>query len=173
MENHRIWIIGVSCSGKSTLAKEISEKLNIPMIEPDDIQWLPGWKMMDADEFYDKIDELTEQDNWIITGNHLPTFRLLWSKANIIIWLDYPFYIILWRALLRTFKRCLFKQKCCGENYETFWRALNPNESILVWVLKTYFLRKKHFSILFDRYKNSNKTLIRIKEVHFDIFACF
>ena len=41
----RLAVIGTSCSGKSTLAKKVANKLGIRYIEQDKLFWLPHWQL--------------------------------------------------------------------------------------------------------------------------------
>ena len=40
----RIMIIGCGGAGKSTLARQLGEKLNLPVVHLDKLFWLPGWE---------------------------------------------------------------------------------------------------------------------------------
>ncbi len=39
----RVSVVGTSCSGKTTFAKNLARLLNIEHIELDAIHWLPDW----------------------------------------------------------------------------------------------------------------------------------
>lgn len=41
---NKIIIIGTTGSGKSTVAKKLSEKLNVPHIQLDFLFWKPNWE---------------------------------------------------------------------------------------------------------------------------------
>ncbi|MGL4882562.1 MAG: hypothetical protein ACRC8K_16095 [Waterburya sp.] len=46
----RIAIIGCCGAGKSTLAKSLGEKLNLPVIHLDTYYWQPGWQETEQNE---------------------------------------------------------------------------------------------------------------------------
>lgn len=54
----RIIIIGGNGCGKTTFAKELSDKLNLPLIHLDVLYWRDNWETASTDEF----DELLVQE---------------------------------------------------------------------------------------------------------------
>ena len=68
----KIHIIGCSGTGKSYLAKGLSEKYNIPHYDLDDLQWdntaaSYGVKMP-TEKRRQLLQNILEKDNWIIEG---------------------------------------------------------------------------------------------------------
>ncbi len=58
----RIAIIGVTCSGKTSLARRIAAQLNIPHLELDALYWDPGWTPRSENHFRDLIETRTAGD---------------------------------------------------------------------------------------------------------------
>ncbi len=141
----RIVVVGTSGSGKSTLAKEISLKLSIPHIELDDLYWQPNWEQCSKKELKNKVIELIQGDTWVMDGNYGDLIGIVWGRATTLVWLDYPFYLIFYRALKRSLIWIRNKEKIRGNNYESYQRLFSK-QSILLWVIKTYWRRKKQLS---------------------------
>jgi adenylate kinase family enzyme len=141
----RISIVGVSCAGKSSLAKLISDKIDIPYIEQDQLFWYAGWKITSEEQFQKKVSEQITKESWVICGNFRETRTQVFDRATHIIWLNYPFSIVLKRAMKRTFIRVFKKQECCNGNYETFKHAYLSKNSIFYWILKTYKMRIRQY----------------------------
>lgn len=156
----RIIIVGTSGSGKTTLAQELSRQLHIPHIELDNFYWGKNWSINHT--FESELQSKLKSDEWIICGNYSPVREVIWSTGNILIWLDYPFLIVFWRALIRSFKRIYNKEQVCGENRESITRLFSKN-SILLWVIQTYFKRKKEYSFLLSLKKYAHLEIIRIR----------
>ncbi|MGL5836693.1 MAG: DNA topology modulation protein [Waterburya sp.] len=97
----RIAIIGCCGAGKSTLAKSLGEKLNLPVIHLDTHYWQPGWQETEQNEWLAKQQELIKGDRWIIDGNYGGTMNIRLAKADTVIWLDFNRYVCLWRVLKR------------------------------------------------------------------------
>ncbi|NBT86199.1 MAG: adenylate kinase [Alphaproteobacteria bacterium] len=158
----RIIIVGTSGSGKSTLGREISKKLGIPSIELDTLFWQPNWVRSPLEVFIEKIDKLTNQKSWVIDGNYSQVRHITFTKGDTLIWLDYPFYLIFYRAFKRSFCRIFKKEKLWGTNYETLSRFFSKN-SILVWVIQTHRKRKKTYTRIINQGEYSNLHVIRLK----------
>lgn len=69
----RILVIGGNGSGKTTFARLLSEKLNVPLIHLDKISRTDNWQRVDSDIFYNQLNEIFLTDSWIIDGNDIHT----------------------------------------------------------------------------------------------------
>jgi adenylate kinase family enzyme len=170
--NKKIIITGTTCSGKTTLGKKLSKRLNIRQVDLDDLYFLPNWIEKDRKQFINDVSaETSSNDEWIITGGYQTVLKdSVWKEASTIIWLDYPLGLIIHRYFIRTTKRLVYKEKCCGENYETFWRVFSRN-SLFFWIFKSYWRRKKRMKewkngifsdknwIILNNPKNANNLL--------------
>ena len=52
----RVWILGVTGSGKTTLVKRWGEIARVPAYDMDDLYWRPGWIGASDTELYDAVD---------------------------------------------------------------------------------------------------------------------
>ena len=140
----KIIITGTTCTGKTTLGKRLSQKLSISQIDLDDLHFLPDWVEKDKEQFVEDVKkEVEEKKEWIITGSYQTVLKdTIWQEATTIVWLDYPLHVILRRYFIRTAKRLFLKEKCCGENYETFGQVFSKS-SLFFWIFKTYWHRKE------------------------------
>lgn len=138
----RIVIIGVTGCGKTTFAKLLSKKLQIPMIELDTLFWGPEWAPTPLETFQTTLKDRLKEEAWIADGNYRRARNIIWGNAQMIIWLDYPFCLIFGRLLKRSLGRILFKKALWNNNQETFQRLFS-RESILLWMIKTYSLYKR------------------------------
>lgn len=100
----RIIVIGCPGSGKTTLSKQLTNKLGLPLIHLDVLHWRDGWQTIPKDEF-DRllIDELVKP-NWIIDGNYNRTIPLRLQYCDTVIWLDYPRITCMLGVLKRYFQ---------------------------------------------------------------------
>jgi len=103
----RIAIIGTSCSGKTIFNYTISKKLNLKPIDIDNIFWQPGWQNISREELLEKVKEEIEADSWAISGNYSVCRETIWAKADTVVWLDYSFPFIFYRALKRSIIRII------------------------------------------------------------------
>ena len=86
----RILIIGCGGAGKSTLARVLGEKLNLPVVHLDQLFWKPGWVEESREEFDRKLGLELEKPRWIIDGNFDRTMPQRLKKCDTVIYLDFP-----------------------------------------------------------------------------------
>lgn len=67
----RIMIIGGNGSGKTTFARQLSKKLDIPLIFIDKIFWTDNWQRADEATANSILKEEMQRPEWIIDGNHI------------------------------------------------------------------------------------------------------
>lgn len=97
----KIAVIGNAGSGKTTLAFTLHEKLSLPLYHLDQYCWKPGWKKVEFETFKHIHDDLCHKDSWIVEGSYYKLLAHRAMHADIIIYIDIPTYICLWRVLKR------------------------------------------------------------------------
>ena len=140
----KIIITGCTCAGKTTLGQKLAQKLGISQLDLDEYHFLPNWVEKEKEQFVeDVLAALENKETWIVSGNYNSLMKdSVWSMANRVIWLDYPLGLILHRYFQRTFRRVVYKEKCCGDNYETLGRTFS-SESLFLRIFKSYWKRKE------------------------------
>ncbi|MEB2298666.1 AAA family ATPase [Lysinibacillus xylanilyticus] len=101
----KIHIIGSVGSGKTTLAKELSEKLNIPYYELDNVVWIrqnSGDCRRTDQQKVDYLNDIILTKAWIIEGVHNEDWvAQSFLNAELIIFLDTNYYIRIYRIIKR------------------------------------------------------------------------
>lgn len=82
-------IIGCCGSGKTTLAKKLSNKLNLPLIHLDKLNWRDNWQNISKEEFDDLLWAEVIKPTWIIDGNYERTIPLRLKYCDTVIYMDY------------------------------------------------------------------------------------
>lgn len=152
----RIVIVGGSCSGKTTLAKRLSEFLQIPHIELDALHWGSGWKENPREQFRAELLKAISQPRWICDGNYTFVRELIWPQATDLLWLNYSFPLVFQRAMRRTIGRALRKTPIFSGNRETFSRSFLSRDSILLWVIQSHGQRRKQIEQLLEQEEYSH-----------------
>jgi len=158
----RIVIIGTSCAGKSTLARQLAEKWSIPHIELDALYWEKNWTPASDELFRERVSHVVAAEEWVLDGNYSGVRDMVWDRAEMIIWLDYSLPVLLSRAVQRTVRRSLLGEECCNGNRESLRRAFS-RDSILLWVLTTYQRRRREFHELLPEMSRSGRQVIVLR----------
>lgn len=100
---NRVCIVGGSGTGKSTLAEILSKKFSLPVCHLDSINFSSNWVKVDESIRDSKILSKTNEDKWIIEGNYKNTLKQRFSRADLIVWLDYSTFAqlrgVFWRVI--------------------------------------------------------------------------
>jgi len=91
----RIAVVGATGNGKSLLAEKLARRFDLDYIELDALYWKPGWVESGNEEFRSRVDAATRAPAWAIAGNYGKVRDIIWPRAEAVIWLDYPFLLVL------------------------------------------------------------------------------
>ncbi len=97
----KIMIIGSGGAGKSTLARQLGDILDLEVIHLDALYWHPGWVETPKPEWQRIIEDLTQRQSWILDGNYGSTLDIRLSAADTVIFLDFPRFLCLLRVIKR------------------------------------------------------------------------
>lgn len=152
----RILIIGCGGAGKSTLARQLGEKLDLPVVHLDKLFWKPGWVESTDAEFDEALEKELEKPRWIMDGNFNRTMQQRMKRCDTVIYLDFGRFACLsgvLKRVLTTYGRVRPDMgEGCPERFdfeflkwvwnfnrnkrETYYRLLNEAESIETIALK-------------------------------------
>lgn len=97
----RVLIIGPCGAGKSTLARELGERLALPVFHMDKLNWQPGWIEGGKGEIRRQLIDIVATDRWLIDGNYGGTLRERLERADTVVYLDLPISLCFARVLRR------------------------------------------------------------------------
>jgi hypothetical protein len=121
---------------------------------------LPGWHERTNAEFRELVDVATRPPAWVIDGGYSVVRDLVWGRADVIIWLNYPFATTAVQLIRRTIRRNTRRVPCCNGNYESVKRSLG-HDSILIWLLKTYSKNRSTFPLALKQFPNAQQVMLR------------
>ena len=158
----RISVVGISGSGKTTLARQISQRLAIPHVELDALHWEPNWTEASTDVFRKRVEQSLNSNSWVVDGNYTKVRDIIWSRADTVVWLDYPLPVIMGRLLQRTWRRVVMREELWSGNRET-WRETFSRDSILLWALQTYRKNRTIYSTLFTQAEYAHLKVVHLR----------
>ncbi len=129
-------IIGCPGSGKSTFAKELAKKTDLPLIHLDKIRHLDNWQAISDNEFDEKLKTVLESEQWIIDGNYNRTIKMRLEYCDTVFYLNFSTLLCLWSVIKRTIQNygkvrddvggnCV--EKFDKQKVEFYWLILNFN----------------------------------------------
>jgi shikimate kinase len=158
----RINVIGTSCSGKTTLSRALALRLDVAYVEFDVLFWGPGWNPVPREVFRARLAEALASNSWVADGGYAAVRDITWSRADTIVWLDYPMRVVLSRWAIRTARRILSR--------EEFWPGTGNRESVrnalrrdglLWWILSTH--RRRHRTMAWTMRDRTDLRWIRLR----------
>lgn len=153
----KIYIIGAVGTGKTTLAKKISDQFNIPMYELDKIVWDDdNGNVKRSDEEVQKLfEEILDKDSWIIEDVGRKKFRKGIEEADIVYYIDLPVSVVYVRCLKRWIKQKLGKEKY---NYKPTLKGL---VQMMKWAHSD--IKNKDEKINYIRENSKNYKILKYK----------
>jgi adenylate kinase family enzyme len=85
----RIAVVGAVGAGKSTVARELAERLDLPLVDLDAIYWSRGirpseeaWRLLHS--------AIIRQPAWILDGDYRAVQPERFAVADLVVWVDPP-----------------------------------------------------------------------------------
>jgi adenylate kinase family enzyme len=133
-------VCGPTGSGKTTMAKRISQLTRLTHIELDALHWLPNWQEKPLEQFRADLGKQLEAhpEGWVCDGNYHVVRDLILPRATTVVWLRPRYWTALRQLAQRTFARTRDKQLLWGTNRETLKTAIFSRDSIILYQLLTW-----------------------------------
>jgi len=161
----RVAIIGNAGSGKSYVSQELARRLGLRYIDFDSAVIGPNWERVPRAERLELFDALTRDGGWTTDGHlraNRPEEQLILSRADTVIWLDFPRWRIMASVIPRTLRNTITRKPLWNGNVETWRMLLSPDHSILfAWNMHARL--KRDYEQLFSDQENASRTFIRFK----------
>jgi adenylate kinase family enzyme len=145
--------VGTTGSGKTTLARALADALGCPHIELDALFWGPRWSMAALPVFRARVAEVVVGDGWVVDGGYSDVRDLIWSRADTVVWLDYPLALTLSRLLRRIVARIRDGSELWPGtgNRETIRNQLFSRDPLVWFAIRTHRGRRKRIAAMLAR----------------------
>jgi hypothetical protein len=123
-------VVGVTGSGKTTLARRAAAIIGGRHIELDGYYHERNWKPAEPEVFRARVrTAIEEQPRWVTDGG----YRSLVSE---IVWLDLPFPLTFSRMVRRTVSRYMRRERLWNGNRETLRGLLFSRDSLILFAIQ-------------------------------------
>src|SRR5205809_1832315 len=86
----RVVVVGTTGSGKTTLAGRLAQRLGVPHVELDALHWEANWVEAGDEVFRERAARALTGSAWVVDGNYSKVRDIVWGRADMVVWLDYP-----------------------------------------------------------------------------------
>jgi adenylate kinase family enzyme len=158
----RIAIVGTTGAGKTTLARRLAQRLTLPRVELDALYWQPGWRPAPAEVFRARVERALAGPAWVVDGNYAVVRDIVWRRAELLVWLDYPLPLVLCRLLRRTLRRALMREKLWNGNRERLSTNFAGRDSLFLWAIQTHARRRQEFTREVQTPEHQHLSVVRL-----------
>jgi adenylate kinase family enzyme len=160
----RIAVIGTSGSGKTTFSRRIATSIGAPHVELDGLFHEPNWTPAEPDVFRARVSAAIAAPSWVTDGNYSTVLRdLIWRSADVIVWLDYPFRIVIWRLFLRTMRRGVRREELWNGNHESLREHFFTRQSLFLWAKNTHWKHRRDWPAALASPEMARVRLVRLR----------
>jgi adenylate kinase family enzyme len=140
-------IASASGNGKTTLARELARRLDVPFVELDALVHGPNWTETPNDVLRAKVEPIVASEGWVIDGTYRGKLGdLVLDGADLIVWLDLPIRVWLPRLLTRTYRRVRNHEELWNGNRETWGNVLFGWDALLPFAFRQHFRRRRVYT---------------------------
>lgn len=129
----RVLVGGIPGAGKSTLARRLAARHDLPYVEMDALFHGPGWT--ERPTFVEDVAAAIGQERWVIDSVGYASVRdLVWDRADTLVWLDLPRWQVMPRVVRRTVRRVVLRTELWNGNREGPGAWRDPEHPVrLAW----------------------------------------
>jgi len=163
----RISVVGSSASGKTSASRAIEERLGLARLELDSVYHQPDWTPLPDDEFRNVVEAFVGDEAWVVDGNYTVAgvLDLVWQRADTVVWLDPPKYVVMWRVVSRTLSRGMWGTELWNGNRESLKNILkwDPEKNIIRWAWRCFDHRRSGYELRMRDPAWSHITFLRLR----------
>ncbi len=159
----RVAVVGDTCAGKTTLAGQLARRLGAPHVELDALYWEPHWTPATRERFRTKTEQALAADAWVADGNYSSVRDIVWTRANTLVWLDYPLTVVLYRLMRRTLGRVRSSEVLWNGNRETVRGVLFDKDSLVLWAFRTHLSRRRRYEAALQQPEFAHLQVVRLR----------
>lgn len=133
----RVLVAGTSGSGKSTLARRLAATLSLRYTELDALHHGASWAPRPG--FLTDVERLARSSEWVTEWQYPSAREMLADRADLLVLLDLPRWLIMARITRRTLARRIRRTELWNGNREPPLRTITSDrDHIIRWAWRTH-----------------------------------
>lgn len=141
----KIALFGPPATGKTTLARWLSVELGHPHTGLDDLLFTPDGPLP-LEEFRRQAEEITRRDEWIVEGNFSKLADVVWHRADVLVWLDFPLALIVYRIVRRSLHQLAGRDDSAQARRLTWSTAFFSRRSLLRTAIRKHRTNRPRYA---------------------------
>ncbi|MEV4976006.1 adenylate kinase [Streptomyces scopuliridis] len=158
----KIALFGPPATGKTTLARWLSVQLGHPHTDLDDLLFTPAGPLP-LEEFRHQAGEITRRDEWIVEGNFSKLADVVWHRADILVWLDFPPALIVYRIIRRSLRQLTGRDDSAQARRLTWSTAFFSRRSLLRTAIRKYRTNRPRYARQVSETANLGVEIVRLR----------
>lgn len=146
----KVIVIGSPGAGKSTFARKLRDKTNLPLYYLDMLWHKADKTTVSQEEFDTRLCEILQQEQWIIDGNYSRTLEMRLQVCDTVFLLDFPVEVCLSGVKSRIGKK----------RVDMPWIETEFDEEFKQWILDFPNIRLPKIYVLLEKYKENKQIII-------------
>ncbi|MFF3358850.1 adenylate kinase [Streptomyces sp. NPDC002917] len=127
------------------MARWLSVQLGHPCTDLDDLLFTPGGPLP-LEEFRRQAGGITRRDEWIIEGNFSKLADVVWHRADVLVWLDFPLALIVYRIVRRSLRQLAGRDDSAQARRLTWSTAFFSRRSLLRTAIRKYRTNRPRYA---------------------------
>lgn len=146
----KVIVIGSPGAGKSTFARKLRDKTNLPLYYLDMLWHKADKTTVSQAEFDARLRDILQQEQWIIDGNYSRTLEMRLQACDTVFLLDFPVEVCLSGVESRIGKK----------RVDMPWIETEFDEEFKQWILDFPNIRLPKIYGLLEKYKGDKEIVI-------------
>jgi len=142
----KIALFGPTATGKTTLARRLSAESGYLHTDLDDLLFTPDGPLS-LEEFRRQAAEVTSGDEWIVEGNFSKLADVVWHRAEVLVWLDFPLPLIVYRIVRRSLRQLTGREDSAQARRLTWSKAFFDRRSLLRTAIRKYRNNRPRYAL--------------------------
>ncbi|MFH9953715.1 adenylate kinase [Streptomyces roseolus] len=133
----KVAFFGPPASGKTTIAGKLAAHMGVAHINLDEILFTDAGALP-LDEFRAATADITRRESWVVEGNFSKLADVVWHRADVLVWLDLPLWLVAWRITVRSLRQLAGLDTSAQARRLTWNRAFFGRRSLLRTAVRKY-----------------------------------